>query len=186
MTGNDKLSIDESDSSVPSLPDTDSEPELPEDDEPTQSHSSSHNKVVQESNQVAPPPPPPPHPGPPPPPPPTDNPGSPPPTPSNHPGPPSGDSSNNRASLLDSIKSHGGVAKLKKPSEESLEKPCNPANTRNSLLDSIRSHGGVGNLKKPKDKKSLSDRAKDHAKKIKNKISGKKEKGIIYLSMCKS
>ena len=48
MTGNDKLSIDESDSSVPSLPDTDSEPELPEDDEPTQSHSSSHNKVVQE------------------------------------------------------------------------------------------------------------------------------------------
>ena len=45
MTGNDKLSIDESDSSVPSLPDTDSEPELPEDDEPTQSRSSSHNKV---------------------------------------------------------------------------------------------------------------------------------------------
>ena len=138
-------------------------------------------------NQVSPSLPPPSHPGPPPPPPPpTDHQGSPPPTPSNHPGPPSGVSSDNRASLLDSIKSHGGGAKLKKPSEESLEKPCNPANTRNSLLDSIRSHGGVGNLKKPKDKKSFSDRAKDHAKKIKNKISGKKEKGIIYLSMCKS
>ena len=43
MTGNAKLSLD--DSSDPSIPDTDSEPEIPEDDEPTQSQTSSHNQV---------------------------------------------------------------------------------------------------------------------------------------------
>ena len=46
MTGSDTYpSIDDSDSSVPSIPDTDSDPEIPEDDEPNTSHNSLHNKV---------------------------------------------------------------------------------------------------------------------------------------------
>ena len=46
MTGSDTYpSIDDSDSSVPSIPDTDSDPEIPEDDEPTPSHNCLHNKV---------------------------------------------------------------------------------------------------------------------------------------------
>ena len=69
------------------------------------------------------------------------------------------------------------MGNLKKPSEESVEKSGNPAMSRNSLLDSIRSHGGVGNLKKPEDKKSFTNRAKEGARKIKNKIGGKKDKG---------
>ena len=69
------------------------------------------------------------------------------------------------------------MGNLKKTSEESVEKSGIPAMNRNSLLDSIRSHGGVGNLKKPEDKKSFTNQAKEGARKIKNKISGKKNKG---------
>ena len=52
MSGNEMLSLDDSDSSDPSIPDTDSEPEIPEDDEPTQSHTSLQSQVCETTQQT--------------------------------------------------------------------------------------------------------------------------------------